>query len=308
MAPYFRGTFMKLSNTTLFLIPSLIWGSTWYAIKFQIGTTDPLYSVAFRFFLAAFLLILFIMIKGESIRFSWKTHLYFMLQGVCLFGINYWLVYMSEEHLTSGLVAVIFGGLIFLNVFLSALFLKSKIHTPVVVGGVIGTVGIGLIFKDELSVFDFSDMNFLAFLMALGAMTLASCGNILSAHYQRKRIPIMQSNAFGMFYGAVMVTIIALLMGTPLIYDSSISYSVALIYLSVFGSVIAFNTYLSLLGKIGPGKAGYISLSMPVIALLFSTFLEGYHWTVASLIGLLMILTGMYIALQRKQTVKVETI
>lgn len=156
---YFRDVFMKLSNTSLFLIPSLIWGSTWYAIKFQIGTTDPLYSVAFRFFLAAFVLIAFIMAKGGSVRFSWKTHLYFMLQGVCLFGINYWLVYMSEEHLTSGLVAVIFGGLIFLNVFLSALFLNAKVQIPVVIGGVIGTVGIGLIFKDELSVFDFSDMN-----------------------------------------------------------------------------------------------------------------------------------------------------
>jgi len=297
---------MKFSNTTLFLIPSLIWGSTWYAIKFQIGTTDPLYSVAFRFFLAALLLILFIRFKGESIRFSWKTHLFFMLQGVCLFGINYWLVYMSEEQLTSGLVAVIFGGLIFMNVFLSALFLKSKIHTPVVVGGIIGTVGIGLIFKDELSVFDFSDMNFVAFLMALGSMALASCGNILSAHYQKQRIPVMQSNAFGMLYGAMTVTIIAFLMGKPLIYDTSISYTVALLYLSVFGSVIAFNTYLSLLGKIGPGKAGYISLSMPVIALLFSTFLEGYQWTTASIIGLFMILVGMYIALQRKAVAKVS--
>ncbi len=296
---------MKLSNTTLFLIPSLIWGSTWYAIKFQIGVTDPLYSVAFRFFLAAFVLIAFISVKGESIRFSWKSHRYFMLQGVCLFGINYWLVYMSEEHLTSGLVAVIFGGLIFLNVFLSALFLKSKIHTPVVVGGVIGTVGIGLIFKDELSVFDFSDMNFVAFLMALGAMTLASFGNILSAYYQKRQMPVMQSNAFGMLYGAIMVLVIALLMGKPFVFDTSVSYSVALVYLSVFGSVIAFNTYLSLLGKIGPGKAGYISLSMPVIALLFSTFLEGYQWTAASIFGLLMILAGMYIALQRKQAVKI---
>ena len=295
---------MKLSNTTLFLIPSLIWGSTWYAIKFQIGETDPLYSVAFRFFLAAFVLIFFIKYKGESIRFSWRTHLYFMLQGVCLFGINYWLVYMSEEQLTSGLVAVIFGGLIFMNVFLSALFLKSKIQLPVVIGGVIGTVGIGLIFKDELSVFDFSDMNFVAFLLALGAMSLASFGNILSAYYQRRLIPVMQSNAFGMLYGAVMVSIIALLMGKPFIYDTAVSYTIALVYLSVFGSVIAFNTYLSLLGKIGPGKAGYISLSMPVIALLFSTFLEGYQWTLASIIGLLMILAGMYIALQRKTIAK----
>jgi len=227
-----------------------------------------------------------------------------MLQGVCLFGINYWLVYMSEEHLTSGLVAVIFGGLIFLNVFLSALFLNTKIQMPVVIGGVIGTVGIGLIFKDELSVFDFSDMNFVAFLMALGAMSLASCGNILSASYQKRRIPVMQSNAYGMLYGAIMVSIIAMIMGKPFIFDTSISYSVALVYLSVFGSVIAFNTYLSLLGKIGPGKAGYISLSMPVIALMFSTFLEGYLWSVASIIGLMMILAGMYIALQRKQAVK----
>ena len=294
---------MRLSNPVLFLIPSIIWGSTWYAIKFQLGDTDPLYSVGYRFLLAAVILLLYAKFKGLKLAFSAGNHLYFLIQGICLFGINYWFVYMAEEHLTSGLVAVIFGGLIFMNVFLGAVFLKAPVAKPVIFGGIIGITGITLIFKDELTLFDFSDWNFIAFLMALGSMTLASTGNILSAYYQRRQIPVVQSNAYGMLYGAILVLLIAFASGTPISIGTDIAYISSLLYLAIFGSVIAFNTYLNLLGRIGPGKAGYISLSMPVIALAFSTALEGYRWTWISFTGLIMILAGMYIALQRKQAV-----
>ena len=225
------------------------------------------------------------------------------LQGACLFGFNYWLVYMSEEHLTSGLVAVIFSGLIFMNVFLNALILKAPIRKHVVFGGIIGILGVALIFKDELRMFDFSDQNFVAFLMAIGSVVLASTGNILSAFNQKKKIPVVQSNAFGMLYGATFVTAIALISGKPLIFDFNIPYVASLMYLTIFGSVIAFTTYLNLLGKVGPDKAGYISLVMPVIALLLSTIMEGYQWTAYGLVGLGMILSGIFLALRRQRRV-----
>lgn len=297
---------MRLSNYILFLIPSLIWGSTWYVIKFQIGDTDPLFSVGYRFFLAGFILIIYSGLAKLTLRFSVKDHLFMALQGACLFGINYWMVYMAEEHLTSGLVAVIFSCLIFLNVFLGALILKAPIRKSVIFGGVIGILGIALIFKDELTVFNFSDSNFVAFLMAVGSVTFASMGNILSAFNQKNKIPVVQSNGFGMLYGATIVTGIALFAGKEITIDLNFSYLSSLAYLSVFGSVIAFSAYLNLLGKVGPDKAGYISLVMPVIALLMSTALEGYKWTYYGILGLMLILTGIFLALKRQKKLTVE--
>lgn len=292
---------MKLSNAILFLIPSVIWGSTWFAIKFQIGETDPLYSVAYRFILAGVILYLYSKFMKLNMKFSLRNHVFMGLQGACLFGINYWLVYMAEEHLTSGLVAIIFSGLIFINVFLNAIILKAPVRKNVVFGGLVGIAGVALIFKDELKIFDFSDQNFVAFLMAVGSVTLASSGNILSAYSQKQKIPVIQSNAYGMLYGAVIVTVIALLSGKVPAIDLNFSYLTSLLYLSVFGSVIAFTTYLNLLGKVGPDKAGYISLVMPVIALFISTFLEGYQWTPYGIFGLILILSGIFMALKRKR-------
>ena len=293
---------MRLPNIILFLIPTFIWGSTWYVIKFQIGDTDPLFSVGYRFALAGVALLMYSKIAKLNLSFSLRKHFFIALQGACLFGINYWLVYMAEEHLTSGLVAVIFSGLIFMNVFLNSIILKAPVNRNVIIGGVIGIVGIALIFKDELTSFNLSDHNFVAFLMALGSVTLASMGNILSAYNQKQKIPVIQTNAFGMLYGSIIVLSIALLSGKSFSIDLSFSYISSLVYLSVFGSIIAFTTYLNLLGKIGPDKSGYISLVMPVIALFISTLLEGYQWTVYGFFGLILILGGIFMALQRKSS------
>ncbi len=296
---------MRIPNIFLFIIPTLIWGSTWYVIKFQIGDTDPLFSVGYRFVLASIILLLYSKITKLNLKFSLRNHLFIALQGACLFGINYWFVYMAEEHLTSGLVAVIFSGLIFMNVFLNAIILKAPVRKNVIIGGAIGAVGIILIFKDELTTFSLSDQNFVAFLLALGSVVLASTGNILSAFNQKQKIPVIQTNAFGMLYGSVLVMSIGLLTGKNFTIDMNFSYISSLMYLSVFGSIIAFTTYLNLLGKIGPDKSGYISLVMPVIALFISTLLEGYQWTSYGFAGLLFILSGIFLALQRKNKRKI---
>jgi len=127
---------MKLNNSLLFVIPALIWGSTWYIIKFQLGTVDPLLSVSYRFAFGALILFIYSKIQKLDMRFTLEEHLRMGLQGMLLFGFNYWLVYMSEETLTSGLVAIIFSTLIFMNIFFSALFLQTAIKKEVIVGGI----------------------------------------------------------------------------------------------------------------------------------------------------------------------------
>lgn len=290
-----------MKNFILFAISSLIWGSTWLAIKFQLGVVDPLVSVVYRFFLASFILFLYCRLTSLNLRFSLKEHGYMALLGALLFGINYWLVYLAELHLPSGLVAVVFSSIILLNIINGAIFLRSKIRLYVVYGAVIGIMGIGLVFKEELFFFSLSSENSYALLLALIAAVLASLGNITSAYLQKKKLPVIQTNTFAMFYGPLFMLILCLFLGKPFNIDLSYSYLGSLLYLTLFGSIIAFSSYLTLLGNIGADKSAYVTLVIPVIALILSTIFEDYVWNLSALIGVLFILTGNFIILKKRK-------
>ncbi|MEA1946594.1 MAG: EamA family transporter [Thermodesulfobacteriota bacterium] len=286
-----------MKNFILFSASAIIWGSTWLAIKFQLGLVDPIISVSYRFILASFILLLFCRISGLNLKYNVKEHLFIALQGFFLFGINYWLVYLAEVHLPSGLVAVIFSMIIFFNIFNGAIFVGSPIRVRVIAGAALGIVGIGLVFKQELLSFSLSSDNSLALVIAgLGALT-ASLGNITSVHNQKINLPVIQTNAFGMMYGALFMLIISLIMGKHFSFEISYAYISSLLYLSVFGSIIAFTCYLTLLGKIGADKAAYVTLIIPVIALILSTIFEEYTWTLYAFIGVALILIGNMLVL-----------
>jgi drug/metabolite transporter (DMT)-like permease len=234
-----------------------------------------------------------------NLKYNVKEHLFIALQGFFLFGINYWLVYLAEVHLPSGLVAVIFSMIIFFNIFNGAIFLRSPIRLRVIAGAALGIVGIGLIFKQDLLSFSLSSDNSLALVIAgLGALT-ASLGSITSVHNQKINLPVIQTNAFGMMYGALFMLIISLIMGKHFSFEISYAYIGSLLYLSIFGSIIAFTCYLILLGKIGADKAAYVTLIIPVIALIFSTIFEEYIWTSYAFIGVALILIGNMLVLKK---------
>lgn len=286
-----------MKNLILFSVSAIIWGSTWLAIKFQLGLVDPIISVSYRFILASFILLLFCRISGLNLKYNVKEHLFIALQGFFLFGINYWLVYLAEVHLPSGLVAVIFSMIIFFNIFNGAIFLRSPIRPRVIAGAALGIFGIGLIFKQDLLSFSLSSDNSLALVIAgLGTLT-ASLGNITSVHNQKINLPVIQTNAFGMMYGALFMLIISLIMGKHFSFEISYAYIGSLLYLSIFGSIIAFTCYLILLGKIGADKAAYVTLIIPVIALILSTIFEEYTWTLYAFVGVALILIGNMLVL-----------
>jgi drug/metabolite transporter (DMT)-like permease len=290
-----------MKNLVLFAIPSLIWGSTWLAIKFQLGVVDPLVSVFYRFLLAAIILFVYCSIVKINLKYNTKQHLFMAIQGAFLFGINYWLVYQAEVHLKSGLVAVIFSTIIFLNIFNGVIFLKSSIKLNVVTSALIGFVGIILVFKDELLGFNFSSDKSVALLLAFLSVIIASLGNITSAYNQKNKLPVVQTNAYGMLYGSLLMLLLVFITGTPLGFDISLHYMSSLIYLAVFGSVIAFWSYLTLLGKIGADRSAYVTLVFPIIALLLSTFFEEYTWSKFALLGVALITTGNFLMLKKAQ-------
>jgi drug/metabolite transporter (DMT)-like permease len=163
----------------------------------------------------------------------------------------------------------------------------------------VGILGLGLVFRPELSSFDLSSERALGLTLAFISAISASLGNIISARNQRQGLPIVQTNAFAMTYGAGLMLILALVRGAELKFDPSGSYVASLLYLALFGSVIAFGSYLTLVGRIGPAKAAYVTLLFPIIALLLSTLFEGMTWSLPQLAGVGLVIFGNAIALTK---------
>jgi drug/metabolite transporter (DMT)-like permease len=269
------------------------------AIKFQLGVVAPELSVAYRFSISAFLLLLFALIRRLNLRFTSRAHLYIALQGFFLFSLNYILIYYAEQYLSSGLVAIIFSLIVVLNTLFAALFLNTPIRWQVMAGAFVGILGLVLVFWPELRTFSITSDRAIGLVLALGGTISASLGNILSARNQKHDLPIVQTNMYGMAYGALYMFILALFRGSEFSFAPTIGYSLSLIYLALFGSVIAFGSYLTLLGRIGPDRAAYVTVLFPVVALSLSTLFEGMRWNLLAFIGIGMILIGNLLAVMR---------
>jgi drug/metabolite transporter (DMT)-like permease len=290
---------MFTNSVSLYLSSVLIWGSTWFAIKFQLGVVAAEVSLVYRFGIAAMLLLLFCVLSGRSLKYSARQHGFIALQGLFLFSTNYLVFYWATGLLTSGIVALMFSTVILMNIVNGAIFMGSQIRPRVVLGAGFGIAGIAAIFWAEVSGVGDNADTWRGLWMCLLATWFASIGNIISARNQRKAIPVIQTNAWGMTYGALFMAIYALLGGVPFNYDPAVSYSVSLLYLSVFGSILAFGCYLTLVGRIGADKAAYAAVLFPVIALVLSTLFEDYQWTLRALFGFALVLLGNYIVLTR---------
>ena len=291
---------MVTHSASLYLAAVLIWGSTWFAITFQLGTVAAEISLVYRFGLAAIILLLFCLLTRRKLRFSVSEHGFIALQGLFLFSSNYLVFYWATELLTSGIVALLFSTVILMNIFNGAVFMGSPVRPRVMLGACIGIGGIAAIFWSEVSSVDNNADTWRGLWMCLVATFFASVGNIISARNQKSGIPVVQANAWGMAYGTIIMILFALFSRATFNYDPTLSYSLSLIYLAVFGSILAFGSYLTLVGRIGADKAAYAAVLFPVIALGLSTLFENYAWTLQALLGFAMVLFGNYIVLSRQ--------
>lgn len=290
---------MRLNAASLFAIPALIWGSTFFVIKFQLGNVEPGWSVSYRFILAGLLLLIYARYRGLNLVFSVKEHAWILLQGAFLFGFNYWFVYIAEEVLISALVAIAFSSIIFMNIFFGRIFLKKEINRKVFIGASLGVIGTIVLFQKELGTVKWEELPFFHLVICFTSVLIASFGNITSARNQSKGLPVIQTNAFGMLYGGVIMALIALATGLRPSFDIEFSYIASLLYLSIFGSIFAFGTYLTLIGQIGADRAAYVLVILPVIAVTLSIIFEGYSlgWQVVA--GMLLIVCGNVMVLRK---------
>ena len=288
-----------MNDLALYACAVLIWGSTWLAIKFQLGVVPPAVSVAWRFAAAALILMAYAGLRRLTLRFDARTHLWLAVQGLLLFGINYVLVYLSEQTLASGLVALIFSLITFFNIVGLRLFFSVPVKRAALGGAVLGVIGVALVFWPELVNFSVSPGRRTGVILALIATVFASLGNMAATRSHRIELPVVQGNAWAMLYGALFVAVYAALDGERFVFDGSIAYVVSLLYLAVFGSVIAFVAYLTLLGRIGADRAGYTAVAIPVVAVALSTFFEDLHWNAPMVAGIAMCVAGNVLVLRR---------
>jgi drug/metabolite transporter (DMT)-like permease len=279
----------------LFSIATLIWGSTWLAITFQLGSVAAEASVVYRFALAALMLAAWCLATGRSLRFPAAQHAWFASQGALLFGLNYLCVYWAEQHIASGLVAVVFSLIVFLNLVGVRVFFAIPFNRRTVLGAALGVTGVTLLFWRELAGMQTDALR--GILFGLAATVFASGGNLLAVRNQRRGIPLLPGVAWGMTYGAATIAVVAALNGIVWTFDPRPGYVLSLLYLAAFGSVIAFAAYLTLLGRIGAARAGYVGVAVPVVALLLSTAFEHYEWTLPALAGAALCIAGNVLVL-----------
>ena len=298
----------RLDQTIIvpFVIFTLIWGSTWLVIRGQIDTVAPQWSVTYRFAMAALAMAAVAHWKGQSLRPSPAMLTVAAVVGISQFCFNFNGVYVAELYITSGIVATVFALLFIPNSLLAWLLLGQRPSGRFAIGGAIAAAGICLLFVNELQSSKASNSEVLAGLgLTLFGLLSASWANVYQALERSRRQPLLAMLAWAMGIGALADGLFAVAVAGPPTIDMSLGYWLGLIYLALAATVLAFSLYLPVVRKIGPGRAAYSSVLVPVIAMGLSTIFEDYRWSLLAVAGGLLALGGMLVALSGNRGSKI---
>lgn len=287
------------SNATLFLTAAGIWGSTWLAITWQLGTVPPEWSVAYRFSLASVMLGTWCRVKGLPLRLPLREHRWLALFGATLFGLNYVAVYWAERYVASGLVAVVFSTIVFMSPVGMRLAFGTPLSARTFVAAALGVGGVAMLFMPELEAARHGGSAALGIAFGLVATAIATAGNLLAVRNHNAGLPTLPATAWGMLYGSVTAALLAVATGVRWAFEPTFPYVASLFYLAFLGSVVAFGAYLTLLQRVGAAPTAFVGVATPVIALLLSTLFEGYRWTPVAVVGVVLAVTGNWLALKK---------
>lgn len=289
-----------MSTGLLYVLVVLIWGSSWIGIEYQLGVVPAGLSIAYRFALSSLMLVAFCLLTRRTLRFSPRAHLLMAGQGLSLFCLNYLMFYWSAGYLSSGLMAIVFSTMTVMNLINGAILFRQPIDRRITIGALLGLAGLSCVFWPEIAGFDGNSRAMIGLGLALAGTYLASLGNMVSVKLKAVEIPVIQSNAIGMTYGALASLLLAWLSGDRFTYDPHLGYSISLLMLALFASVIGFTCYLTLVQRLGAGRAAYTTVLFPVVALAISTVVENYHWTTLAVLGIVLVLGGNLLVLRRR--------
>ena len=283
-----------------FIIFTAIWGSTWIVIRGQLGLVPPEWSVAYRFVIAALAMALVALVKGNSLRLGPRGLAAAAFLGFTQFCINFNAVYLAERHITSGVVATVFALLMIPSSLLAWAFLGQRPSRRFVWSSLVAVGGIALLFINELRQNGASNEHIVGGIgLTLIGMLGASTANVLQARDEIRHLPLFTLLAWSMAAGAVIDALVAFALTGPPVFDPRPAYWAGLVYLAIPASVLTFSLYYPVVRKIGPAKAAYSSVLVPIIAMGFSTWIENYRWTALTICGAVLALGGMLGALSR---------
>ena len=279
----------------------LVWGTSWLPLRLQLGVVAPEVSGVWRFAIAGAIMFVWVAVAGGRIRFGLADHLRFMVLGVTLFSLNFLSAYYSGFYLKSGLLALIFSLAAVINPLLAAALGRGRLESRVLTGAVLGVGGIALLFGPEIAATEASRETALGLGLALLATILFCVGNMFSAAYQTGGMAVVPANAWCMLYGTLVFASIALVRGKPFIVEWTARYAISIAWLAVPSTVVAFAAYLTLIGRVGPARASFVTVLVPLVALAISTLFEDYRWTLAAALGVVLVLAGNAVVLTARR-------
>jgi len=285
----------------LYALTVVAWSASWFAIAMQVGTVANEVSLVWRFTIATMLMFAWLVVSGGRLRLALGDHLRAAALGVLIFSTNFLCFYYGAQYLVSGLLSVVFSLASVINLGLAALIMRERPGGGVLLGGLLGFAGITLMFLPEIGGDGFSNRTLTGLGFCL-AGTISFCfGSLISASCYRRGLPIVTTNAWGMLYGTLWSAFLALILGKPFTIELTAAYLGSLAFLAVVSTVMAFAAYLTLLNRIGAARAGYATVIFPIFALLISTGMEGYSWTVFALAGLALVAIGNVLVIRGKR-------
>ena len=287
-----------------FAIFTAIWGSTWIVIRDQLGTVPPQWSVAYRFIIATIAMALVAKWRGEKLALGRAALLPALFLGFAQFCINFNAVYLAERHITSGVVATIFALLLIPSTLLAWAFLGHRPTGRFLWSSLVAIAGIALLFVHEFQQHAAQAGEITTGIgLTLCGMVGAAAANVYQARDEVRRFPLYSMLAWSMAVGAIFDASFAFVMSGAPVLDARPGYWIGVLYLALPASVLTFSLYYPVVRKIGPAKAAYSSVLVPIIAMAFSTALEGYRWTPLAISGAILALGGMVGALSRPRNV-----
>jgi drug/metabolite transporter (DMT)-like permease len=282
-----------------FIIVTLIWGSTWYAIKLQLTQVTPAWSVTYRFAGAALVMALIVAARIKAKPLSLTQHLLLAVQGFLQFCLNFMLVYEAEHYIPTGLLAICFALMVLMNPLLARLFHGQPIASATITGGLVALGGIVLMFLPEIKTFTWGDAAARGLLFTLGGMLAASLGNQFPAFKPLQKVDARSMMLWAMAYGAAASALWASFRYGPPDFSFDPQYLSALLFLILLGSCLAFTLYYGMIQRHGVTVVAYTGIFIPVVALGWSTLFENYHWSLSNVLGGAIALVGTIIAQRR---------
>ena len=282
---------MRVSVVIAYLACALIWGTTYFAIRICIAAGGyPTYlAAALRFVIAALIL-------GAFVAFGWarpaprgvRAYAWLMLAGLLNFG-GYALVYTAEESIPGALGAVIYGTAPLMTAIVAALSGTERATRLAVVGALVSLAGIALISWDRLTV---SSSQAAGVVMVLLSVMLASSYNVVLKRQAGGQHP-MATNAVFLGTTALAMSVLALAVGKPMPWPPPVGPTVAVLYLAVIGSVVAFASYFYLLQRVRLMTSSTLVLLPPIVALVVDAIWEAQKIAPLTYVGAGVTLAGV---------------